>query len=401
MINTSQNHIDGIPNKTHFETYLLETKPGQPNNTTGILPAFLSVKWSRRTANITEFSIDISRPTKIHFSIKSWQFILYLNALLSKIINEGTQNEFKVIPTMQSTQSEQECQTESIGQNKEFTKFKKFYKQLFYLTTFNFNCAQLVLALTTKNSMNVIFGCEKINSRLAVKNRPERITNSLFLECLTLSVINGDSSRLLLNPWSVSTELNLFWEPWQEMDSNAQVAVAVDTDCLRFDIGSEHLHSLETIMEEYQDFMNTLNVDSNNSTCDSDRVVISSRCSISQRSLNDQHYKDDLRAGVFQFVDANIMGGAYDDLPLPYQVIFANQPQTAMSWRYPQPRTLTKVRVFPVPFKVSFETRLKNHKFQSERNPFLTTGSVVLIVSLQNVNWNFVYTFILACYKSQ
>ncbi|KAL3269016.1 hypothetical protein HHI36_008100 [Cryptolaemus montrouzieri] len=68
---------------------------------------------------------------------------------------------------------------------------------------------------------------------------------------------------------------------------------------------------------------------------------------------SEQHYKDDLRAGAFQFVDSTTNN--IDEMPLPYQVMFWNKKIAAMAWRYPQPRCLTKVRVFPVPLKVTVE----------------------------------------------
>lgn len=68
----------------------------------------------------------------------------------------------------------------------------------------------------------------------------------------------------------------------------------------------------------------------------------------------EQHYKDDLRAGAFQFTDAST-GGNIEELPLPYQVVFWSGKLSAMAWRYPHPRTLTKVRVFPVPFRTGSE----------------------------------------------
>jgi hypothetical protein len=37
------------------------------------------------------------------------------------------------------------------------------------------------------------------------------------------------------------------------------------------------------------------------------------------------------------------------------QVVFTKSP-AAMTWRYPQPRTLTRVSVFPVPFKSASES---------------------------------------------
>lgn len=108
----------------------------------------------------------------------------------------------------------------------EFVKYKQYHKQLLYLTAFHFQSAQIVFCLQTKTNMEVILGCEKISSHLAIKNRPERITNTFLLECLTLSVIQAESSRLLLNPWSVNLELNLFWESWQELDSDPQIAIS-------------------------------------------------------------------------------------------------------------------------------------------------------------------------------
>jgi len=65
---------------------------------------------------------------------------------------------------------------------------------------------------------------------------------------------------------------------------------------------------------------------------------------------HEQFYQDDLRAGAFQFIETN-----NSDLPLPYQIIFSeylsNDPPK-ITWRYPQPRTLTKIEMQPVPVDV-------------------------------------------------
>lgn len=66
---------------------------------------------------------------------------------------------------------------------------------------------------------------------------------------------------------------------------------------------------------------------------------------------SEQHYTDDLRAGAFQFMDAtNTL--ERDQLPLPYQCVFWESSPPAIAWRYPQPRSLTNVHIFPVPFQV-------------------------------------------------
>ncbi len=59
----------------------------------------------------------------------------------------------------------------------------------------------------------------------------------------------------------------------------------------------------------------------------------------------EQYYKDDLRAGAFQYkTDTSSTD------PKPYQVVFSDSSPSAMTWCYPQPRVLTRVSVFPVPF---------------------------------------------------
>lgn len=65
---------------------------------------------------------------------------------------------------------------------------------------------------------------------------------------------------------------------------------------------------------------------------------------------DEQFYQDDLRAGAFQFIETT-----NSDLPLPYQIFFSeylsNNPPK-VTWRYPQPRKLTKIEILPVPMDV-------------------------------------------------
>lgn len=66
---------------------------------------------------------------------------------------------------------------------------------------------------------------------------------------------------------------------------------------------------------------------------------------------NVESYTDDLRAGAFQYIKNE---NAAFELPSPYEVIFCNrQIQPYMSWRYPQPRSLIRLQIYPVPVEVS------------------------------------------------
>ncbi|GAB0097730.1 vacuolar protein sorting-associated protein 13B [Sergentomyia squamirostris] len=62
--------------------------------------------------------------------------------------------------------------------------------------------------------------------------------------------------------------------------------------------------------------------------------------------VHEEHYSDDLRAGAFQFIELK----SDKSLPLPYQIQIINLDVGIICWRYPQPRAISKVDVFPVPF---------------------------------------------------
>lgn len=51
------------------------------------------------------------------------------------------------------------------------------------------------------------------------------------------------------------------------------------------------------------------------------------------------------RAGAFQFIDAT----SSDQLPLPYQIQIISREGGRICWRYPQPRAMHFIQIFPVP----------------------------------------------------
>lgn len=57
------------------------------------------------------------------------------------------------------------------------------------------------------------------------------------------------------------------------------------------------------------------------------------------------------RAGAFQFIDSI----TDDTLPLPYQIQIISRDGGIICWRYPQPRALHYIQIFPVPFHVSHD----------------------------------------------
>ncbi|KAI4462018.1 vacuolar protein sorting-associated protein 13b [Holotrichia oblita] len=224
------NTIKSIPTEKNYVLNLIETRSGPPNPTTGVPPAFFTLKWSKGIGK-PNLDIEIAKPTKFNISVSAW------------VTTHG-------IP------------------------------------------------------------------------------------------------RLLLNPWTISVEVCLFWESWQSIDSDPQIQISAESDCIMLDISPEQLKCIELMQKEITEFVD--NISPGGSKFKEPVIDVPPKMPPSDK---EQHYKDDLRAGAFHFVDST--SNNIDELPLPYQVMFWNKNISAMAWRYPQPRALTKIRVFPVPFKIS------------------------------------------------
>ncbi|XP_017140957.1 vacuolar protein sorting-associated protein 13B isoform X2 [Drosophila miranda] len=68
-----------------------------------------------------------------------------------------------------------------------------------------------------------------------------------------------------------------------------------------------------------------------------------------------EFYQDDLRAGAFQFVYLN----SESVLPMPYQVQIIKKNYGIICWRYPQPRQMTSIHIYPIPMPVSNPIHIK------------------------------------------
>lgn len=310
--------ISSIPTISDFPIDLIVTRSGFPDNSTGIPPAFFTLKYTKEQGKPANFYIDIARPTKFAYSVAK---ITSLLTLKNKIF------ENLKIPETSKVVTEPVCW---------FRRFRESFKgiEMVQLKT-----DQLVFVVETENNLDATLTINKSKNRLFLTERPEKIQSFTTFECMTLTVLSNGAKRLLLNPWTVTFEFSALVESWQRNDSEPQIHISIDSDCLMIDLSPEQIKCLEKIVKELSEF-------SSHFTSQQEVPV---KVTILEK---DQHYKDDLRAGAFQFIEASSANS--DELPLPYQVMFWNSKDTnAMAWRYPQPRALTKVRIFPVPMEIA------------------------------------------------
>ncbi|KDR22947.1 Vacuolar protein sorting-associated protein 13B [Zootermopsis nevadensis] len=326
ITSSEQDHVipRGIPRPEDFLSVLLETKGGDPHPDTGIPPAFLTVKWSESVGKASKIEVEMGRPTKIYYSIALWRFIDDIQKKLKHCFYVSVFSNWLVGIThvYGNIIGDKQCGVAAVSISSQ---------QLVFQLSGRRHEAEMVVSVA---------GVTGTMSRI-VRGQVDRVMGSVAVSCLMLTTAFRGLSRPLLTPWSSTLDICLAWEPWLSSDSSPQVQLTIDSDCILVDVGPEHLHSLHLIWSEYEPFLNSFQMKSRTELVES----------VSHPPEQDQHYRDDLRAGAFQFVDAS-SGFSRDDLPLPYQVVFWQAPPT-MAWRYPQPRTLTRVDVFPVPFKVA------------------------------------------------
>nr|CAD7601716.1 unnamed protein product [Timema genevievae] len=410
-------HCHNTPKLENFPTVLLETKSGEPHQETGIPPSFLTVIWSKGIGKPAKLEIDLGRPTKFHLSVarlnylegivrkildiysdsdnilqsaeltfqrkdmnrdvagsrideEKEMFFLHYEVSLDSIerpsfieknpnvtIPNGTlstthlssldlQSDYKNIGDGDQTQSMVQLQHLLWQVSEMSVKTQQIVLSMETTEGFQLANALVVLSQTAEDGeIKVLLSLLDLTCGVSYQSRQvDRVTGNVAVNSLTITTFCKNDPRLLLNPWTFNVNVCLAWEPWCKSEATPQIQVTADSDCILIDVGPEHLRCLHYVWQEYQHLIEYFSL--NNSTQYDD-----TRSKMSD-SLPDQeqHYRDDLRAGAFQYLDST--NTSRDELPLPYQVVFWGSPPT-MAWRYPQPRALTRVDVFPVPFKLA------------------------------------------------
>lgn len=335
--------IHVLPTEKDFSINILETRPGIPDIETGIFPSLCTIKWIKGPTKLSTLDIQLTKPIKVLFSMdRIERFIMIYHKLMLEFLDSTSEVE----PIDIEEEIIEELGLLGVRERRlrfydQYERFKEIKRILLGLSFINVEVSQIVVAVKTSKDIELTMSIGELNHNITINNRPERVTFVLKYDYLTLAISQGAWKKLLLNPWSLSTELILFWEPWQDEDSDPQIQVAIESDTILIDISSHQIRSINVFINEITAFVlryvtGDIAITAPIKTCINE---------------SNQYYKDDLRAGAFQFVDAQTNN--VNELPLPYQVVFWNKNASIMAWRYPQPRVLTKVRVFPVPFKVT------------------------------------------------
>lgn len=180
------------------------------------------------------------------------------------------------------------------------TKSRKFSVPDLHLNT-----KQIVLSLKTDTGAEIIISLASLNGNLSTLVRPDRIYSNLSIDSFIISAILNGNIKVLLNPWCCNITTCLLWESSYNSEVIPQIQIQADSESLYLDFGPDQIKIIKMVMQDCQLLLSEFASFSTNESKNEKQIVLST----------EQHYKDDLKAGAFQFVD-----GTADELPFPYQV---------------------------------------------------------------------------------
>lgn len=335
-----------------FPQLVMETKNGEAHPVTGIPPSLLTTKCTFSPCKLPKIEVDIERPVRVSCSVDIIEFLYQIKHLTltavadcydsfmpeEKLCDAGSQDTLiNSVPSRRGAHA---------------------YSVLTHFSNISLNTKQLVLSAVIKKtsdgevsvSFGTFSGC--VSSTMTLQ---QTASASLRFNNVTVSTRTSNNQlKLLLHPWTFTVDIVMSWDSWIALSDPPLLRISVESDILAVDISPYQLECLTNFWTEYSKYLMR---DKNTET---DEEITPRKSSTDSYASEEQHYRDDLQAGAFQFVDSV---GAREDLPLTYQVVFwSGQVPIAptMAWKYPQPRALTKLHLMPIPFKEgSLRTKLK------------------------------------------
>ncbi|XP_059469479.1 intermembrane lipid transfer protein VPS13B isoform X2 [Neocloeon triangulifer] len=306
---SQQNQPPGLEN---FGIPLLQTKGGDPHPKTGVPPSVLTLTWNNFLASTGgKLKIDIGRPIHVQIGQHAWQ----LYQKLSKLLPQSTKETRNTLPRRVPI---------------DFLQHK-----------IDLSTSQLVLTLKLGNHKELIASLASISGEVQPKISLLRGTGSvkahLDVSTFLIKAANGNRQNTLVNPWSLACDALLTWDSWFINLNTPRSQLFFDCDCLIVDIGQDQLECLRSLTKICEQLK------------EAPPPVEATQHRVFEETVVEEHYSDDIRAGAFQFLDAK-----GSEVPQPYQILFATKP-ASMTWRYPHPRALTKVHIYPVPFEDDIE----------------------------------------------
>ncbi|TRY71636.1 hypothetical protein TCAL_05294 [Tigriopus californicus] len=342
-----------LPEVKDFPIHWVQTKPGDVDRKSGVPPPLFAFSTSNFITLPIEIKAKVERPLKFALGLD------LLNQFRGLWNDVNKAFHVKELLSMFSDQSRSEPFRQSPNTINPPDSLAQARHSLSSLSSVSISTKQIVLHFPVSEkgaliSTEVIIGLMGIQASALLRSKLSKgqqivdfVDSKLRVEQFLTRISYCGTSHQFTGPWTVNMKMSSIWLPH---DPIPNITFKMDSDLFEIHVGPSHILAMDVIRQYVEDFPFGTKPSVGPLNLEHDEVVIQPVPKNEEAQL-EQSYVDDLRAGAFQYVT-----NESSEDPKPYQVVFQRKAISAMTWRYPQPRTLTRVSVFPVPFMSASES---------------------------------------------
>lgn len=297
------------------------------SDSSGIKPSLIRMKFSQKTVKGTDCDVQIKRPISIEFSHEKLEKVLQFIELLAENSIMKRDNKPLELPV-----------------NKKARKFDVIKSHLHDIRMINCSTNQVVVNVKA-HEYEFKFAVAELKGKIKAVDRPEKIETSC--EIIHMTVLNR--SKIILHPLTAQMKMKIVQEYWKK---DPIMHVNVNSNFVRLDIGFDVVKDARVCSKLFEEVFRRRNQSSPvEPKCpfNSKLIPLPPQVFSNQVHSSIEHFQDDLRSGAFQFIETSSLR----DLPLPYQIQIIDNEVGVICWRYPLPRALHKIKIFPVPFQTA------------------------------------------------
>ncbi|XP_050360676.1 intermembrane lipid transfer protein VPS13B isoform X2 [Nymphalis io] len=322
---------------------LLNTKNGTPDSVTDIPPALMTMRADlsiggytpvNETSSRGVLQMDIERPLMLEVCTDRFRRI------------KGILDLIKTNVTM----------TNAVVEETEETSDPFLYKLRRNLVNQRIECVIIQTNQIGIRGSEGVAGCDSVRMQLAVSERPDVLTCRILITAAVLTAGSTEDRRhVILQPLMAGMLLDASWEAWRQTEEGftdlrkPTLQVGVDFDKIVFDCRPTDFATAVRIYETIKEILGNVKIsssldlpasrDSEMATTNEMTEFLNQETSAENDDTNNHFYKDDLRSGAFKLVPGM-------HTPMAYQATLHG---STLTWRYPQPRAITRIIVYPVP----------------------------------------------------
>ncbi|XP_034117971.1 intermembrane lipid transfer protein VPS13B isoform X1 [Drosophila albomicans] len=335
-------------NSERFSEFIFDTMPG-PLGSSGIPPPLLSLKAQRDRTQQLEVDVELGKPLLIRLCERSVKLLLSdlisIHTLLQETPYFAVRTEKPVVNSTPMQQLKLYC---------------------FNADRMHLVCERLAIKFyDEKRAFNVSAICLDLNANVKFNMRP----NKASIKATLGSFLVQAGKRIFLHPLLIRFSTDLLSEPWCDqllissiLKLNVLHIDASVMSILQLRLAKDKMDSImEHVNSEWQQFLHNRPAIGMPLVLPTDTLfkfkplqsqIVRSKTSLKPKA---EFYQDDLRAGAFQFVYLK----TDSVLPMPYQVQIIKKNYGIVCWRYPQPRQMHTIYIYPVPMPVDNPIHIK------------------------------------------